>query len=145
MLFILSSKSHGWALSSSVRPSWYSAWYQFNFSWLLDHSFAPLETWGAIYTKGQYADKHTHWPAIWSWVYNVECCNDCAPLEFNDANISIKPKIGNFILFPGWVTHSVPKQQCNHEKSIFIFTCINFIIIFMWSWKRFWRNKVTSK
>ena len=82
------------------------------------HSFAPLETWGAIYTKGQNAHTHTHWPAIWSWVYNVECCNDCAPLEFNDANISIKPKIGNFILFPGWVKHSVPKQQCNHERII---------------------------
>jgi len=82
------------------------------------NSFAPMGTWGAIYTKGQYAVTHTHWPAIWSWVYNVECCDKCAPLEFNDANISIKPKIGNFILFPGWVIHSVPKQQCDHERII---------------------------
>ena len=87
----------------------------------------PYDCWGAIYKKGEYTKSHDHWPQIWSWVYNVECCEDCAPLVFPDyvsyisgenQEYSLKPKPGHLILFPGWVKHYVPEQQCDHERII---------------------------
>jgi hypothetical protein len=63
----------------------------------------PYDCWGAIYSKGNYTKTHEHWPLIWSWVYNVECCEHCSPLVFDDSSHSIEPKSGNMILFPGWI------------------------------------------
>jgi hypothetical protein len=78
----------------------------------------PYDCWGAIYSKGNYTKTHEHWPLIWSWVYNVECCEHCSPLVFDDSSHSIQPKSGNMILFPGWVRHSVPKQECDHDRIV---------------------------
>ena len=84
----------------------------------------PYDCWGAIYSKGNYTKTHEHWPMIWSWVYNVECCEHCSPLIFDDSSVihsvihSIQPKSGNMIMFPGWVRHSVPKQTCDHDRII---------------------------
>ena len=78
----------------------------------------PYDCWGAVYHKNDFSKSHDHWPSIWSWVYNVECCAECAPLQFDDANISVRPKNGNMVMFPGWVKHSVPKHQCDHERII---------------------------
>ena len=80
----------------------------------------PYDCWGAIYSKGDYTKTHEHWPMIWSWVYNVECCEHCSPLIFDDSDgiHSIQPKSGNMIMFPGWVRHSVPKQECDHDRII---------------------------
>ena len=80
--------------------------------------FMPYDCWGAIYSKGNYTKTHEHWPQIWSWVYNVECCENCAPLMFNDSSHSVSPKNGNMVLFPGWIRHSVPEQQCDHDRII---------------------------
>jgi hypothetical protein len=78
----------------------------------------PYDCWGAIYSKGDYTKTHEHWPMIWSWVYNVECCEQCSPLIFDDSSHSIQPKSGNMILFPGWIRHSVPKQECDHDRIV---------------------------
>ena len=80
--------------------------------------FMPYDCWGAIYSKGDYTKTHEHWPMIWSWVYNVECCEHCSPLSFDDSSHSIQPKSGNMILFPGWIRHSVPKHTCDHDRII---------------------------
>ena len=83
--------------------------------------FMPYDCWGAIYSKGNYTKTHEHWPQIWSWVYNVECCEKCTPLAFNDAPQGahyVYPKSGNMILFPGWIRHSVPEHQCDHDRII---------------------------
>ena len=85
--------------------------------------FMPYDCWGAIYSKGNYTKTHEHWPQIWSWVYNVECCPDCSPLVFDDRSTSLKrksiyPHSGKMILFPGWIRHSVPEQQCDHDRII---------------------------
>ena len=88
--------------------------------------FMPYDCWGAIYSKGNYTKTHEHWPMIWSWVYNVECCEKCSPLGFIDSPLphdssqarGIAPKSGNLILFPGWVRHFVPKQECDHDRII---------------------------
>ena len=37
---------------------------------------------------------------------------------FDDSSHSISPKSGNMFLFPGWIRHSVPEQQCDHERII---------------------------
>lgn len=81
-------------------------------------SLMPYDCWGATYSKGNYTKTHEHWPMIWSWVYNVECCNRCSPLVFDDSSHSIQPKSGNMILFPGWIRHSVPKQECDHDRIV---------------------------
>jgi len=81
-------------------------------------SLMPYDCWGAIYSKGNYTKTHEHWPQIWSWVYNVECCINCAPLIFNDSSHSTLTKSGSMILFPGWVRHSVPEHQCDHDRII---------------------------
>ena len=78
----------------------------------------PYDCWGAIYSKGNYTKTHEHWPQIWSWVYNVECCINCAPLIFNDSSHSTLTKSGSMILFPGWIRHSVPEHQCDHDRII---------------------------
>ena len=83
--------------------------------------FMPYDCWGAIYSKGNYTKTHEHWPQIWSWVYNVECCEKCSPLVFNDVPQGahyVYPKSGNMILFPGWIRHSVPEHQCDHDRII---------------------------
>ena len=82
--------------------------------------FMPYDCWGAIYSKGDYTKIHEHWPQIWSWVYNVTCCNKCAPLKFIDSlyEHTIYPKSGNMVLFPGWIRHSVPEHQCDHDRII---------------------------
>ena len=83
--------------------------------------FMPYDCWGAIYSKGNYTKTHEHWPQIWSWVYNVECCEKCSPLVFNDAPQGahyVYPNSGNMILFPGWIRHSVPEHQCDHDRII---------------------------
>ena len=84
------------------------------------------DCWGAIYNKGDWTKNHDHWPQIWSWVYNVKCCDDCAPLIFHDSRneedtdhaFSLKPSNGKITMFPGWVKHSVSEQQCEHERII---------------------------
>ena len=80
--------------------------------------FMPYDCWGAIYSKGDYTKTHEHWPMIWSWVYNVECCSECSPLVFPTSSYKISPKEGTMILFPAWVLHSVPSQTCNHDRII---------------------------
>ena len=78
------------------------------------------ECWGSIYNKGDFTQTHDHWPQLWSWVYNVECCPECSPLRFPTSSFlnQIPPKEGNLILFPAWTLHSVPSQPCNHQRVI---------------------------
>ena len=89
------------------------------------------DCWGAVYKKGDWTKSHDHWPLIWSWVYNVECCNNCAPLvltrdttlripvlEVSKHVYSLTPRVGKFTMFPGWIQHSVPKHECDHDRII---------------------------
>jgi len=78
----------------------------------------PYDCWSASYSKGDHTVPHDHWPAIWSWVYNLDCCAQCSPLIFDDASQSVPPVQGMMIMFPGWVKHSVAKQQCDHKRII---------------------------
>tara|TARA_Y100000817_G_C16420546_1_gene351735 strand:- start:228 stop:398 length:171 start_codon:yes stop_codon:yes gene_type:complete len=33
-----------------------------------------------------------------------------------DESVEFVPKTGQMLLFPAWLNHSVPKQQCEHER-----------------------------
>ena len=82
------------------------------------------ESWGLMYGKGHTCEEHNHWPSLWSYTYCVEACKECAPLIFNDSNdrdnegtpFHIFPETGQLIVFPAWLNHSVPKQECEHQR-----------------------------
>ena len=77
-------------------------------------------TWGNKYVRGDTVKPHGHtWDgAIYAYVYNVSVCENCAPLIFptieNGKRISLKT--GQLIIFPGWLTHTVGSQKCDHPR-----------------------------
>ena len=90
-----------------------------------DTEGAPLEvplylndTWGLVYTTGQSAKVHNHWPSLWSYTYCISACEECAPLVFPNAKelLSVTPKTSQMIVFPAWIKHEVPVHTCDHER-----------------------------
>ena len=77
------------------------------------------DCWGAVYNKGDWTKSHDHWPNVWSFVYYVDCSEECSPLMFHDAPEGthwIRPEKGKMVLFPAVLVHSVPKQMCDYER-----------------------------
>jgi hypothetical protein len=70
--------------------------------------------WGNIYRKGDYAKSHDHNPSKFSFVYFLKSKPNFSPLCFeNDSNhgnelISVDALEGRFVVFPGYIHHSVP-------------------------------------
>ena len=90
-----------------------------------DTNGAPLkvplylnDTWGLVYTTGQSAKVHNHWPSLWSYTYCVSACEDCSPLVFPNAKepLSVAPKTSQMIVFPSWLHHEVPIHKCEHDR-----------------------------
>ena len=90
-----------------------------------DTEGAPLEvplylndTWGLVYTTGQSAKMHNHWPSLWSYTYCVSACEECSPLVFPNAKepLSVTPKTSQMVVFPAWIKHEVPVHTCDHER-----------------------------
>lgn len=80
--------------------------------------FNIVDCWGMVYknNSNHHTIEHAHWPATWSFVYYVNACENCAPLKFTTANFEVKPFSGLMVIFPGIVSHSVPIQQCTHDR-----------------------------
>ena len=80
--------------------------------------YGITESWGLIYKQGNYTSPHSHWPSTWGFVYTVQACDKCSPLIFDqmDESVEFVPKTGQMLLFPAWLNHSVPEQQCEHER-----------------------------
>jgi len=76
------------------------------------------DTWGLVYTTGQSAKVHNHWPSLWSYTYCVSACEDCSPLVFPNAKepLSVAPKTSQMIVFPSWLHHEVPIHKCEHDR-----------------------------
>ena len=76
------------------------------------------DTWGLVYTTGQSAKVHNHWPSLWSYTYCVSACEDCSPLVFPNAQkpLSVSPKTSQMIVFPSWLKHEVPIHKCEHDR-----------------------------
>ena len=89
------------------------------------------QVWGAIYDKGEFAQKHSHGKQFWSWVYYLDCCKECAPLVFD--NTSIKPEVDLLVHFSGEEFHEVPRQTCDHERIILSGNIIKVKNVMNWS------------
>ena len=76
------------------------------------------DTWGLVYTTGQSAKVHNHWPSLWSYTYCVSACEECSPLVFPNAkeSLSVTPKTSQMIVFPSWIKHEVPIHKCEHDR-----------------------------
>ena len=76
------------------------------------------DTWGLIYTTGQSAKVHNHWPSLWSYTYCISACEECSPLVFPNAQepLSVAPKTSQMIVFPSWIKHEVPIHKCEHDR-----------------------------
>ena len=76
------------------------------------------DTWGLVYTTGQLAKVHNHWPSLWSYTYCVSACEECSPLMFPNAQepLSVNPKTSQMIVFPAWIKHEVPAHTCEHDR-----------------------------
>ena len=76
------------------------------------------DTWGLIYTTGQSAKVHNHWPSLWSYTYCVSACENCSPLVFPNAKepLSVAPKTSQVVVFPSWLHHEVPEHKCEHDR-----------------------------
>ena len=76
------------------------------------------DTWGLVYTTGQSAKVHNHWPSLWSYTYCVSACEECSPLVIPNAQepLSVTPKTSQIIVFPSWLHHEVPIHKCEHDR-----------------------------
>jgi len=80
--------------------------------------FDIVDCWGMVYqnNEGHYTVELAHWPATFSFVYYVNACESCAPLEFTTADYAVKPFSGLMVIFPGNTSHKVSVQNCNHDR-----------------------------
>ena len=84
-----------------------------------------FDCWGAVYRKGDETIKHTHWGNLWSWCYYLKVPIDSPPFRFEDigggdagktASFDIYPKEDDLLMFPSWISHSVPVSQSDEER-----------------------------
>lgn len=92
---------------------------------LIDKEGFPLQInytmdtlWGAIYGDGDWCDKHVHPPGQISWVYYCQVPEGSPPLLFDDIDYEFYPEVGDLIMFPGWMNHSVPIYNLKEERIV---------------------------
>tara|TARA_R100001126_G_scaffold80175_1_gene48590 strand:- start:985 stop:1506 length:522 start_codon:yes stop_codon:yes gene_type:complete len=113
--------------------SWHIHKTNSSFQWICDRALKSAQSitpniklnmyvrdcWGAVYKKGDYTNEHDHFPSLWSFVFYVDCCEKCSPLVFPTANnYKLIPKVGSLTIFPSFVFHLVPIQQCQHNRIV---------------------------
>jgi hypothetical protein len=119
------------SISSNVKAGYVSSYkshlYNPNFSPLIDIvlsacaeigntafgskvEFRVLDCWGMVYNEGDYADTHAHFPSPFAAVIYLEMGEDSAPIIFEE-NLTVYPKSGNLIIFPGIMHHEVPATK----------------------------------
>ena len=72
--------------------------------------------WANLYSKGDYAQSHSHKPFLYSFAYFVNVKWYDSPLIFDDSGAKVRPKEGRYVIFPGHLKHSVPKHRYNHPR-----------------------------
>ncbi len=76
----------------------------------------------SIFAEAVATINHTHWGYLWSWCYYLKVPNDAPPLRFEDvgdgktASLDVYPKEDDIIVFPSWISHSVPKSQSDNKR-----------------------------
>ena len=87
-----------------------------------DITIYTQECWGAVYRKGEEPINHTHWGNLWSWCYYLKVPSDSPPFRFEDigegktASFDIYPQEDDLLMFPSWISHSVPVSQSDEER-----------------------------
>jgi hypothetical protein len=76
------------------------------------------EAWSLIYKKGHFTMPHSHWNphSQFSFVYYLQTDKDSSPLIFDSCEFSIEPKEDLLVLFPSYLTHSVPTQISEKDR-----------------------------
>ena len=72
--------------------------------------------WANVYEKGDYAQPHCHKPNNYSFAYFVKAEWYHSPLIFTYSGKRIRPKEGEYVIFPAYLKHHVPKNRYNHQR-----------------------------
>ena len=65
-----------------------------------------IQMWVMEYEKGNYAARHSHYPADWSAVFYAKMDEKSSPVVIENS-VVINPKSGTLVLFPGTLEHKV--------------------------------------
>jgi uncharacterized protein (TIGR02466 family) len=100
-----------------------------------------MECWMTFMRKGSYAHIHSHGRADIAGVYYyladetdaniffvnpVKQMGQAACFEHLDKRLSVSPKIGKILLFPGWLEHGVETSTSDKERASISFN-IRFV------------------
>lgn len=83
-----------------------------------DLLYAIDTIWGAIYENGDWCDSHVHPPGQLSWCYYLQVPENSPPLEFDDIGYKFYPEVGDLVIFPGWMNHSVAEFKGQGERIV---------------------------
>jgi hypothetical protein len=72
--------------------------------------FECYNCWGMLYNEGDHAVQHSHYPSLFSAVVYLHVEEDSSPIIF-EKELTVIPKTGSLILFPGILNHVVPKTK----------------------------------
>ena len=97
--------------------------------------------WFTVYPEGHYIPRHSHPGSQMSGVYYFDVRSDSGELILHDPssdfklwfdeginpaspfrvmpNVRIKPKTGDFVVFPSWLPHSTLPNKSKHDRIIF--------------------------
>jgi hypothetical protein len=77
-----------------------------------------VEAWSAVYKKGEWADKHSHNPALLSFCYYLKADKTSSPIVFSDTDLSFVPYSGMCLVFPAYLNHHVPYQEEEEDRIV---------------------------
>jgi len=99
------------------------------FSGVPKELFHISSMWGAYYDIGEEAVEHQHLPNLLSFCLYLNVDENSSPIIFRDVDDEyvIQPDIGDIVIFPSWLLHSVPKHN---EKTNRVVISGNLEILF---------------
>ena len=114
------------------EPEWHSLCkdiidnHIFYLSGEIDVRWKIVNIWGASYEKGDWTKYHAHRPCTFSFCYYPKAdIRDSSPLVFPDMQgekkgywYSVKPRTGQLVIFPAYLTHGVPFQKENRGRVV---------------------------
>ena len=72
-----------------------------------------VDLWGQLYNRGHYQEYHDHREIDWAFVYYVNTPEGSSPLVFDKSEKEVYSREGEVVIFPGWLIHHVPPNQCD--------------------------------
>ena len=74
--------------------------------------------WLAFYQKGDHTVPHHHQPTLYAFNYFIKTPKGSSPFVFTTSKIEIEPEEGKLVIFPSFLVHEVPKNECD-DRVIF--------------------------